>query len=79
MLNQFKRCLGFDSRINKTTGTYDQVITYVPILETLKTIFHNPELAGIFKSRHMPNKGVYADLRDATYFIESPLFSIEKD
>lgn len=40
----------FDSRRNKTAGTNDQVIltdkfTYVPILETLRTIFQSPELA----------------------------------
>ncbi|XP_041693785.2 uncharacterized protein LOC121532136 isoform X1 [Coregonus clupeaformis] len=74
----------FDSRRNKTTGTYDQVVVtdkfaYIPILETLKAIFQNPELADMFKPRHMPKEGVYADLRDAAYFKKSPLFSIEKD
>ncbi|KAJ8274815.1 hypothetical protein COCON_G00094400 [Conger conger] len=74
----------FDSRRNKTTGTYDQVIVtdkfaYIPILETLKSIFQNPELADMLKPRHMTKEGVYADLRDATYFKESPLFSVEKD
>lgn len=33
----------------------------------------------MFKPRYIPKEGVYADLRDATYFKESPLFSLEKD
>lgn len=33
----------------------------------------------MFKVRYIPSKGVYADLRDAAYFKESPLFSVEKD
>lgn len=71
----------FDSRRNRTTGTYDQVIVtdkfaYVPILETLKMIFQNPELVqDMLKPRYMPKKGVFADLRDGTYFKESPIFS----
>ena len=74
----------FDSRRNKVTGTFDQVIvtdkfSYVPILETLKTMFKNPEVSDMFKLRYMPKEGVYADLRDGTYFKESPLFSTEKD
>ena len=74
----------FDSRRNKTTGTYDQVVVtdkfaYVPILETLKTIFQNPELPDMVKPRHISKEGVYIDLRDATYLKESPLFSIKKD
>lgn len=74
----------FDSRRNKTTNTYDQVIvtdkfTYVPILENLKMIFNNPELVDMLKLRHKPKEGVYTDLRDGTYFKNSPLFSVEKD
>ncbi|KAK0136653.1 hypothetical protein N1851_027156 [Merluccius polli] len=52
----------FDSRRNKTTGTYDQVIVNdtfanIPILEvTLKTIFKNPELSDMFKPRHVPKE-----------------------
>lgn len=74
----------FDSRRNKATGMYDQVIVtdkfaYVPILETLRAVFKNPELADMFRPRYIPKEGLYADLRDATYFKENPLFSIEKD
>ena len=74
----------FDSRRNKITGTYDQVLVtdmfaYVPILETLKSILQKKESADLFKPRYIPKEGVYADLRDATYFNQSPLFSIEKD
>ena len=63
----------FDSRRNKSTGTYDQVIitdkfSYVPILETLKNILDNPELTNLFKPRHIPKEGVYTDIRDAKYF-----------
>ena len=74
----------FDSRRNKSTGTYDQVIitdkfSYVPILETLKNILDNPELTNLFKPRHIPKEGVYTDIRDAKYFKENLLFSKEND
>ncbi|KAK0155278.1 hypothetical protein N1851_002375 [Merluccius polli] len=51
----------FDSRRNKTTGTYDHVIVtdtfaYVPILETLETIFQKTESTDMFKPRHMPKE-----------------------
>ncbi|KAL6491486.1 hypothetical protein MHYP_G00018310 [Metynnis hypsauchen] len=74
----------FDSRRNKRTGTYDQVIvtdkfTYIPILETLKSILNKKDLADMFMLRYIPKEGVYADLRDGTYFKESPLFSTQKD
>lgn len=44
---------GFDSRRNKTTGTFDQVIltdmfAYVPILDTLKSILQTCLRSGIF-------------------------------
>ena len=86
LIEPVQKVLGtrFDSRRNKTTGTYDQVIvtdsfSYVSILETLKSIFQNPEIADMFKPRHASKEGVYADMRDATYFKESPLFSKEND
>ncbi|KAL3981345.1 alpha-tectorin [Sarotherodon galilaeus] len=74
----------FDSRRNKITGTFDQVIVtdrfaYVPILETLKTIFQNHHVVDMFKSRNMSREGVYADLIDAAYVKRCPLFSAEKD
>lgn len=74
----------FDSRRNKTTGTYDQVVVtdtfaYVPILETLRSILQKKEFADMTKPRYSPKDGVYADLRDATYFKGNPLFSVEKD
>lgn len=53
----------FDSRRNKTTGLFDQVVTdkfaYIPILETLKAIFQNPLLIDLFKPRHVPKEGIY--------------------
>lgn len=74
----------FDSRRNKTTETYDQVIvtdkfTYVPILETLKMIFNNSEFKDMLKLRAKTKEGVYTDLKDGTYFKNSPLFSVEED
>ncbi|KAL3972940.1 RAD51-associated protein 1 [Sarotherodon galilaeus] len=74
----------FDSRRNKITGTFDRVIVtdrfaYVPILETLKTIFQNHHVVDMFKSRNMSREGVYADLIDAAYVKRCPLFSAEKD
>lgn len=74
----------FDSKRNKTTETYDQVIVtdklaYVPILETLKMILNNPELKDMLKPRDITKEGLYADLRDGSYFKNSPLFSVEKD
>lgn len=74
----------FDSRRNKTTGTFDQVVvtdkfSYIPILETLKTILKNPQLTHLFKPRHISKEGIYVDLSDAAHFKSSPLFSTEKD
>ncbi|XP_035994789.1 uncharacterized protein LOC118563679 [Fundulus heteroclitus] len=86
MVEPVEKVLGtrFDSRRNKTTGTYDQVIVtdkfaYIPILETLKTIFQNPQLSDLFKPRHVPKEGVYADLRDGNYLKKNPFFSLKKD
>lgn len=42
-------------------------------------VFYKKELANMIKPRYSPKDGVYADLRDTTYFKESSLFSIEKD
>lgn len=57
----------FDSRRNKTTGTFDQVVVtdkfaYIPILETLKSILQNPLLTDLFKPKHVPKEGIYVDL-----------------
>lgn len=74
----------FDSRRNKTTGTFDQVVvtdkfSYIPILETLKSILQNPHLTDLFKPRHVPKESVYVDLSDAAHFKSNPLFCTEKD
>ncbi|KAK2845982.1 hypothetical protein Q7C36_010836 [Tachysurus vachellii] len=74
----------FDSRRNKTTATFDQVVVtdkfaYIPILETLKSILQNPHLIDLFKPRHVPKEGVYVDLSDAAHFKSNPLFYTEKD
>ncbi len=74
----------FDSRRNKTSGTFDQVVVtdkyaYIPILETLKSILQNLHLTDLFKPRHVPKEGVYVDLSDAKHFKSKPLFCTEKD
>ncbi|XP_038569888.1 uncharacterized protein LOC119899416 [Micropterus salmoides] len=74
----------FDSRRNKTTGIFDQVVVtdefaYIPIFETLKAILQNPQLTDLFKPRHVPKEGIYVDLSDAAYFKSNTLFSTEKD
>lgn len=81
-----KKVLGsrFDSRRNKTTEMYDQVIvtdkfTYVPILETPKMIFNNSEFKDMLKLRATTKEGVCTDFKDGTYFKNSPLFSVEED
>ncbi len=55
------------------------MFAYVPILDTLKSILQKTEGADMFKPRYIPNEGVYADLRYATYLKESPVFSVEED
>ncbi|XP_032433923.1 uncharacterized protein LOC116729460 isoform X1 [Xiphophorus hellerii] len=84
LVEPIEKVLGtrFDSRKNKSTGTYDQVtdrFAYIPILETLKSILQKKELPEMFKLGYIPKEGVYADLRDAIHFKESPLFSLQKD
>ncbi|XP_059417348.1 uncharacterized protein LOC132152611 isoform X1 [Carassius carassius] len=74
----------FDSRRNKTTGTFDQVVVtdkfaYIPILETLKAILQNRHLTDLFKPRHVPKEGVNFDLSDAAHFKSHPLFYTDKD
>ncbi len=70
----------FDSRRNKTSGTFDQVVVtdkyaYIPILETLKSILQNLHLTDLFKPRHVPKEGVYVDLSDAKHFKSKPYFA----
>lgn len=74
----------FDSRRSKTTGIYEQVIitdkfAYIPILETLKAIICNPNLSVIINTKQPQKEGLYADLVDANFFNENPLFSMNKD
>ena len=47
----------YNNRINKTTGTYDQIVrtdtfSYVPIIETLQSILKNPNTSDMFNSGH---------------------------
>lgn len=74
----------FDSRRNKATGAYEQVVVtdkfaYIPILETLKTFFLNPNLSAIFNLQHTHKEGLYLDITDASYLKDNPLFSEKKD
>lgn len=75
-------CTRFDSRRNKTTGSYEQVVVtdkfaYVPILETLKTILLNPNLSIVFNNKHVQKEGLFSDIIDASYLKENPFFSRE--
>ena len=74
----------FDTRRNKTLGTYDQVqvrdtFVYIPILETLKFMFCNSDIceqviAGTTSSPH-----TYEDFKDGSYFKKHTLFSKHKN
>lgn len=73
----------FDHRRNKKTGTYDQVVvtdkfSYIPILQSLKSIFKNPMIKCMLKSNKGSPDGVYTDLDDGLYVKKHPLFSTEK-
>lgn len=73
----------FENRRNKSTGTYDQVVvtdkfSYVPILETLKSILINPNLTQFFATNLNSQSGVYSDIRDGLYLKTHPLFLKEK-
>lgn len=72
----------FENRRNKTIGTYSQAVVtdkfaYVPILETLESILMNPNLTRLFTS-HVPQEGIYSDLRDGMYMKNNPLFLNDK-
>lgn len=69
----------FENRKNRSTGTYDQVVvtdqfSYVPILETLRSIFSNPHVFSLLKSGHVSKDGVYSDLDDGLYIKNHLLF-----
>lgn len=73
----------YDTRRNRTTGTYDQVpitdtFVYTPLLETLKFIFANQEICNHIV-KPCKETGVYKDVCDGNYFREHPLFSEKPD
>ncbi|KAG7463388.1 hypothetical protein MATL_G00176040 [Megalops atlanticus] len=70
----------YDTRRNRKTGTYCQVpvndmFVYIPILETLKFIFRNPEICEKIKAGTSSNENIYRDFSDGSYFKTHPLFS----
>lgn len=71
----------FDTRRNKKTGTYDQVVVqdkymYIPILSTLQSIFKSQYVAEMLQ-RFMAQT-LDRDICDGSFFKSHPLFSTEK-
>lgn len=69
-----------ENRRNRSTETYDQVVvtdtfSYVPILETLQSIFRNPNISDMFMSSHLPKDNVYFDISDGLHIKKNPIFS----
>lgn len=75
----------FDSRKNRTTGLYEQVVVtdkfaYVPILQTFKqSILIHPKTSYRFKSGTHNKDGIYSDIEDGLHIKSHPLFSTEKN
>ncbi|XP_045079821.1 uncharacterized protein LOC121578283 isoform X2 [Coregonus clupeaformis] len=72
----------FDTRRNKKTGTYDQVVVqdkfmYIPILSTLQSIFKSQYFAEMLQSSATSNSRL-RDICDGSFFKSHPLFSTEK-
>ena len=51
--------------------------TYVPILQTILSIFKNPKTSSMLKSGRSSPDGFYVDLEDGLYIKAHPLFSSE--
>ncbi|XP_030252888.1 uncharacterized protein LOC115569102 isoform X1 [Sparus aurata] len=69
----------YDTRRNRTTGTYDQVpvtdkFVYIPLLETLKFMFNNREILNHIL-QPCEKTGFYKDFCDGSYFKGHSLFS----
>lgn len=82
MVDPVEKLLGFryDSRLNKVTGTFDQVpvkdtFVYVPILETIKFICRNTHICGLLSTPSVSSENRYEDFCDGSYFRSHPLFS----
>lgn len=72
----------FDVRRDKKTGMYSQVpitdkLVYVPLLETLKSMFNNKEILRAFQQTKV-NKGIYEDICDGEYVNTNRLFSFDR-
>lgn len=72
----------FDTRRNKKTGTYDQIVVqdkfmYVPILSTLEMIFKSQYIAEMLKRSDTDDSSL-RDICDGSLFKTHPLFSTEK-
>ena len=73
----------FENRKSKITGMYDQIVvtdkfSYIPILQTLRSIFNNVNVPSALKSNHAFKDGIYADLIDGIHMKSHTLFSSEK-
>ena len=73
----------FENRKNKISGAYNQVVvtdtfSYIPILETLQSIFKDQKALSLLKSECVSKDGVYSDINDGLYIKRHPLFSTDK-
>lgn len=73
----------YDIRRNQKSGTYDQVpvkdtFIYVPILESLKFMFRNPEICVFLQRECSSEPDAYHDFCDGSYFKTHPLFSAKR-
>ncbi|KAK0153147.1 hypothetical protein N1851_005164 [Merluccius polli] len=74
----------FDTRKDRTTGTYRQVpvndkFMYVPIMGSLSSMFRNSELCDSFQKTKPHQEGFYRDVNDGSYFRNHILFSQQEN
>ena len=72
----------FDTRRNRTTGTYDPVVVtdklvYIPVLKTLDFIYKHPKIKEMMQS-HSSSRKDLNDFCDGDLFKSHPLFSKQK-
>lgn len=73
----------FATRRNQTTGTYDQLVArdtfvYIPIFETLKSIYKNPNVIEMIKRDSEKRENMLYDLCDGDYFKSHILYSKQR-
>ena len=73
----------FDTRRNRTTGTYDPVVVtdklvYIPVLKTLDFIYKHPKIKEMMQSHSSSRKDLLNDFCDGDLFKSHPLFSKQK-